>query len=133
MANGNTLPWASGGENPSEGEIDEAVSLASGADRIVILTYGRGALPPGQTALVERLVALGKPSVAVAMGTPYDLVAYPGVPAYVATYAQSFVPIHMNAPNVVAALIRVLFGENPQGRLPVQIPDLYPLGHGLQY
>ena len=34
----------------------------------------------------------------------------------------------------VEASFRVLVGElNPQGRLPVELPDQYPKGHGLSY
>jgi beta-N-acetylhexosaminidase len=130
---GSTLAWAASGENPTNEEIDEALSLASSADRIVVLSYARGTLPPGQIALVRRLADSGKPMAAVAMGTPYDLMAYPEVPAYVAAFVQSFVPIHITAPHVVRALVRVLFGGAPRGRLPVHIPGLYPLGHGLDY
>ena len=62
------------------------------------------------------------PVIAVALDSPYDLLSYPEVAAYLATYGR--------APVSMEALALVLFGlEAPRGRLPVELPSLYPAGH----
>ena len=63
--------------------------------------------------------------VVLAVGEPYDLVRFPHVRTYVATYGSQ--PLH------VRSAVEVLFGEQPaRGRLPVSIPSLYEAGHGLR-
>jgi beta-N-acetylhexosaminidase len=87
----------------------------------------------GQRELVNRLVATGKPVVAVAARDPYDIAYFPDVPAYLTTYSYTGVSMQ--------SLLRVLFGEvSPTGRLPVTVPSaddpataLYPFGAGLGY
>jgi beta-N-acetylhexosaminidase len=55
---------------------------------------------------------------------PYDLTAFPEAPAYLCTYT-------LLEPSM-QALAAMLFGQaRPLGRLPVSIPGLYPLGHGM--
>jgi beta-N-acetylhexosaminidase len=71
------------------------------------------------------LLSTGKPLVAVALRTPYDLAAYPGAQTYLCTYGS-----HWPSLQVLAS---ALFGEiRLTGRLPVAIPGLYPRGHGIQ-
>ena len=61
----------------------------------------------------------------VAMRTPYDLARYPGSATHLCAY--SIVPAS------VGAVADALFGQSPiGGRLPVDIPGLYPRGHGLE-
>ncbi|MBX6350066.1 MAG: glycoside hydrolase family 3 C-terminal domain-containing protein [Clostridia bacterium] len=105
-----------------------AKAREGGARVAVVLT--RDAAPGGrQAALVEALVA-SLPTVAVAVGTPYDVRAYPDVDAYLATYGTD--------PTLLRALADVLTGAaKARGRLPVSIPRaddpsrvLYPLGQG---
>jgi beta-N-acetylhexosaminidase len=56
------------------------------------------------------------------MRLPYDLMAFPSAPTYLCTYS-------VLEPSM-QALAAVLFGQlQPQGRLPVSIPGLYPRGH----
>jgi beta-N-acetylhexosaminidase len=55
---------------------------------------------------------------------PYDLSAYPTAPTYACTY--NILPPSMDA------LARALLGHIPfAGQLPVSIPGLYPIGHGI--
>jgi beta-N-acetylhexosaminidase len=76
--------------------------------------------------VVEQLLASGKPVVVVAVGTPYDILHLRDAPTYVATYSRQ--------PVAVKSLARVLYGEvPPSGRLPVEIPGLFPLGHGITW
>jgi beta-N-acetylhexosaminidase len=79
---------------------------------------------PGQAALVQALLASRAPLICVALRTPYDLSVYPQAPTYLCAYSI--------LPPALDALARALFGHIPLvGRLPVSIPNMYPLGHGL--
>ncbi len=133
LSAGPVVSWAAATERPTPDEIASAAALAADADRVIVATYAAGELPPEQAALVEALVATGTPVVAVSIGTPWDVAAYPGVPAYVASYGLNFLPTYISAPAAMRASVEVIFGEQPGGRLPVPIGDLYLYGHGLRY
>jgi beta-N-acetylhexosaminidase len=133
IATGTVQAWTASGEDPTDREIAEAASLAGEAERIIVLTYSRGSLPTGQSRLVESLLRTGRPLVAVATSTPYDIAAYPSVRAYVACFVNSFAPTHLATPAGFEAAMRVIFGVAPQGKLPVAIPGIYDAGHGLTY
>ncbi|MEO3752584.1 glycoside hydrolase family 3 N-terminal domain-containing protein [Streptomyces sp. B6B3] len=120
------------GADPDPAAIDAAVAAAADADTIVVTTNDAAARP-GQAALVDALIATGKPVVTIATGLPYDIAHYPRAGTHLATY--STVPVALEAAT------RVLFGEtDPGGSLPVMVPvaddpdtPLFPLGHGLTY
>jgi len=64
------------------------------------------------------------PVIACAIRNPYDIRSYPDVRTYLATYGYR--------PCSIRAAVEAVFGEIvPRGRLPVEIPGLYPRGHGL--
>jgi beta-N-acetylhexosaminidase len=114
-------------------EIDLLRALARRSDAVVAATYvrigaysGRSGLGPAQLALFEQLAAdKSKPLVAVAFGSPYVGDLAPRVPAVLLAYEYGDAP--------EAAAVRALCGQAPiGGRLPVAIPDLFPLGHGLE-
>jgi beta-N-acetylhexosaminidase len=107
------------GETPSAREIAQAVARADAVESVVVGT--RNVLSYPQQA--QLLAALGpeRPLVAVALDSPYDLLSYPQVSTYLATYGR--------APVSMEALALVLFGlEAPRGRLPVELPGLHPVG-----
>ena len=122
------------GTNPTAADVEAAVAQAQQHDLTVVVTNGawRDA-NAGQQNLVRRLTETGKPVIAVAARDPYDVAAFPDVPAYLATYSYTGVSLR--------SLARVLFGEvSPSGTLPVTIPSaddpstpLYPFGAGLGY
>ncbi|MNP73262.1 hypothetical protein D3C76_1699560 [compost metagenome] len=61
---------------------------------------------------------------AVALRSPYDLLAFSGVQAYVACYE--------NRPLMLEAAAKVLAGQQPAlGRLPVTLSPEYPAGWGM--
>jgi len=127
---GETVAWRASSRNPDDEAIGTAATLADEADRVVVLTHtGRGmpALPDGQVRLVERLAGSSSPVVAVAQELPYDAAAY-DVGAAVAAYCgvNEGERVHLEA------VVEVLFGASPTGRLPVTVGE-YSVGHGLSY
>lgn len=108
---------------PSAAGMAAAREKAAAAAVIVYGMYNGHKYPEHQT-LLKDLEATGKPLIVVGMGEPYELTAMPQIGTYIAAYGYQ-------APNLqgVGAL---LFGKMvPTGKLPVSIPGLYPLGHGL--
>jgi beta-N-acetylhexosaminidase len=79
---------------------------------------------PGQAALVKQLLERRLPVIAVALRMPYDLLSYPTAPTYLCTYSI--------LDPALKALAAALFGDGAYpGRLPVSIPGMYPIGHGV--
>lgn len=122
------------GAAPDPNAIRAAVTLALDNDVVVVSTRSLGDKEnESQRDLISALMATGKPVIAVAMLTPYDIAHATDVPTYLATYSYS--------PVSVEALADVIYGDvNPTGRLPVSIPsstdpnaELYPRGHHLTY
>ncbi|MET4657235.1 beta-N-acetylhexosaminidase [Streptomyces sp. PvP037] len=129
---GFTATALSTGTAPSAATVAKAVAAAGDADAVVVATYNVSA-SSSQKALVEQLLATGKPVVAVAVRNPYDVAHLPGVAAYLATYSWTDVELR--------AAARVIAGKvDPRGTLPVPVQRaddpstaLYPVGHGLTY
>ncbi|MEC5423944.1 glycoside hydrolase family 3 protein [Virgibacillus sp. C22-A2] len=113
------------GTSPSASQIAEATEQAAEADTIIVTSYTANT-NTAQQQLVEALMETGKPVIVTAMRNPYDIMVFPDVNAYLATYGNLEVSVE--------ALARVLSGEiNPEGQLPVTIPDLYDFGYNLSY
>ncbi len=93
-------------------------------DAIILGTVSANILP-AQADLASRVLALGVPTVAVALRTPWDLLAYPTTRTYVCSYG-------ILGPTI-EALAAALFGtQDMSGHLPVRLGDLHPRGHGLE-
>jgi beta-N-acetylhexosaminidase len=128
---GSTATALPTGLSPTQATIDRAVAAASENDVTVVLTNNLSGRAQ-QRALVNALLATGKPVVAVASQIPYD-VGFVDAPTWVATYSWRAVSME--------SLAKVLFGEvSPQGKLPVDVPRgddpntvLYPFGEGLTW
>ncbi len=123
LLGGTALPT---GSTPSEAQIAAAVEGAAGADLVVVLTNGLSGQPAQQT-LLSRLLATGKPVVAVAVQNPYD-VAHTAAPNWLATYSYGA--------GSMASVAKVITGEvRPGGKLPVAVPGPtpYPFGHGVTW
>lgn len=103
----------------------QALERAQKVDLIIIGTVSAN-LYAGEAALVNELLRLGKPTVVLALRNPYDLMAFPQAPTYLAAYEY-------RDPSIEAA-VACLFGEvTPTGRLPVTIPGLHGFGEGKTY
>ncbi|GAA4604345.1 glycoside hydrolase family 3 protein [Actinoplanes octamycinicus] len=104
---------------------DAAVAAAQTHDLTVVLTSNVSAGSAQQT-LVDALLATGRPIVVVAVRNPYDLARFPTAPTYLATYSSTAVSMR--------SLAKVITGASaPRGKLPVEIPGIYPYGHGLTW
>jgi beta-N-acetylhexosaminidase len=119
------------GHPPTNGEVAAILGSAGRYDAIVIGTISA---TPGssQAALVDGVLATGRPVVTVALRTPWDLAAYPRAMTHVCTYSI--------LPESMAALATALLGapsprasSNPPfpGRLPVSIEGIATRGDGL--
>jgi len=109
--------------NPTEDDIASLRQQVSDYDTIVVGTIN-ASTQPGQADLVQALLRTGTPTVTVALRLPYDLQVYPAASTHLCTY--SILEPSMDA------LAEALWGETPfKGRLPVSIPDMYPIGHGV--
>ena len=89
---------------------------------------GRLDLAPAVVRLLQDLARAtarrGQPMVAVFFGSPYVAASVPDVPAMLLTYDFSDL--------AEASAVRALAGEIPiGGELPIAIPGLFPVGHGL--
>ncbi|MDO0933328.1 glycoside hydrolase family 3 protein [Streptomyces sp. DG2A-72] len=129
---GFTATRLSTGTAPTSATTSAAVAAAGEADAVVVGTYNVTASST-QKALVQELLATGKPVVAVATRNPYDVAQLPAVQAYLASYSWTDVELRAAA-RVIAGRVR------PRGKLPVPVQRaddparvLYPVGHGLSY
>jgi len=81
-------------------------------------------LRSAQLSFLERVMQLGKPTVAVSFGNPYVLTEIKDVGSYLCAYSD--------VDASVDATVEAMFGEiDVGGKLPITIPDLFPYGSGL--
>jgi beta-N-acetylhexosaminidase len=118
------------GAVPTAALTDQAVAAANASDLVIVLTNGLRT-SASQRTLVTRLLATGKPVIAVAAQVPYDP-GFADVPTWVTTYAWRDISM--------ASLAKVLLGKvSPKGKLPVNVPTadpaqiLFPIGTGLTW
>ena len=114
--------------------LDDAFAKASSAGTVVLALFSRLSdrkgsvdLEPKHIELIRKLRALpgGPKIVAVSFGSPYVLRHFPDIDAYLCLYKDD--------PETQSTAARALVGEvDVTGKLPVSIPDLYAIGHGLE-
>jgi len=111
--------------------IQEAAQKASQADVLVFALFstlrsskGSVDLELKHIQLVRQAAENSAPVVVISFGSPYFLKHFPEVDCYLCAYRWT--------PQAQEAAAKALFGEiDIRGRLPVSLPGLYPLGHGL--
>ena len=116
----------------SADQADLVRSLARRADAIVVSVFvriasysGRMDLSDRQVAILENLATLNKPYVAVLFGNPYTATFLSTLPSMMLTY-EAFDGIEL-------AAVRALAGETPiRGKLPISLPGMFTIGHGLE-
>lgn len=102
--------------------VAAAVAAARDADVCVVGTAD-AITNDGQAELVRALAAM-KPTVLVALRSPYDVLVAPDVAVYVCAYD--------GREPAVRATVEVLLGQRrPSGRLPVDVPGAFTLGSGI--
>lgn len=112
--------------------FEQAKKMAMEADVLIVglfstLRAGKGSvgLENQHINLVRDLASLNKPLIVISFGSPYFLQNFPEVPVYLCAYRQ--------AAQAQVATVKAIFGEiDLQGKLPVSIPGLFPIGHGLK-
>ena len=109
--------------DPNHSEIDSAINTARDYLCIIVGTYDVRQHPK-QIKLVDDLSKLDTDMIVVSIKMPYDILCFPYIPCYMATYGTRSLSLH--------ALAEIIFGQKkPRGRIPVDLPGLYPIGHGL--
>ncbi|HSP32838.1 MAG TPA: glycoside hydrolase family 3 N-terminal domain-containing protein [Thermoanaerobaculia bacterium] len=111
-------------------ELDMARKMAQLADVLLVNGYVRVAafkgsidLASSELSLLNDLIAMKKPLVYTAFGSPYVLLHIAQLPSYVVTYDIT--------PAAEMAAIRAITGEIPfKGHLPVNLPGMYSIGPG---
>ncbi len=118
---------------PSEMELVRA--MAPRFDAVIVSTFVRAASASGRMDLSPPIVRLlndiarrttqsNVPFVTVMFGNPYTALFLKDLPAVMLTY--DFYD------NAEASAVRALAGEAPiGGKLPIALPEMFPLGHGL--
>lgn len=110
--------------DPDPGARSALVDAAASASAVIVGSYN-AQLYPGQVALVNELLATGKPVIVVGLRLPYELQSFPDVPVYLAAYD--------NRPVTHTAIADAIFGiRTPRGHLPVPIGSKWPLGFRLR-
>ncbi len=113
-------------------EYAVVLSDAASFDSIVLAPFikraaakGTVALPENQAAFVKQMLAAkGEKTAVIAFGNPYMIRQFPEARNYVVTYAIEDV--------AQTAAVKTMFGEvSFQGRLPINIPNLFQIGSGI--
>jgi beta-N-acetylhexosaminidase len=116
-------------------ELDLVRTLASSYDAVVAGVFVRAASASGRLDLAPHIVTLlqdlarrseraSQPFVAAFFGNPYTPMFVQEIPAMLLTYDFS--------DYAEQSVVKALAGEIPiNGRLPITLPGLFPIGHGL--
>nr|MDQ3388433.1 beta-N-acetylglucosaminidase [Gemmatimonadota bacterium] len=87
--------------------------------------YRELGIPAAVTSFVEEISAAGYPVIAISLGTPYLLRAFPSAPTYLLGWSSSA--------SSQRAVARALLGTAPiGGRLPVTLPGLHRRGEAIR-
>ncbi len=111
--------------------IQKALQRDRRADVRIVAVFSRLSDGKGSVGMYERHIRLIRdlakravPVVVVSFNSPYFLRQFPEVDAYLCAFRPS--------ESIQEAVAQALFGEiEIRGRLPVTIPGLYSLGHGI--
>ncbi|HEX9037368.1 MAG TPA: beta-N-acetylhexosaminidase [Ktedonobacterales bacterium] len=97
------------------GRVSASAALEMARDAsLTILTLLNAGRDPRQASLIRRLLATGRPLIAIGVSDPYDLAAFSALPTCLATYEYT--------PAALAAAADAIFGAiTPRGRLPIML------------
>jgi beta-N-acetylhexosaminidase len=108
---------------PTTANIDEVMRVAAiNPDRPIIVGLAGATANSSQIKLAQTLLDAKRKVVAIALRDPYDLMNIKSALTMIAAYSSTQPSLE--------ALANVLLGKvKPQGKLPVDLPNLYPLGY----
>ena len=112
-------------------EIEAVLSRLKRADIVVLPLYvkvrtssGRIGIPDNLESFVEKVAGLQKPTVIISFGNPYLVGEFPK--------AQALMCVYSDAEVLVESAVEAMFGEiEVHGKLPVTIPDKFPIDTGV--
>lgn len=111
--------------NPDKTARTQVVAKSLEYTDVILITHQAWAKAgANQVALVEELVAAGCEPIVVSVREPYDLLRFPSIGTFIASYSANT--------ESMKAVADVITGQlRASGRLPISLPGSYPLGHGL--
>jgi beta-glucosidase-like glycosyl hydrolase/CubicO group peptidase (beta-lactamase class C family) len=105
---------------PSSYDLAIAAVFVRVADR-----KGNVGLPDNQGAVIDQLLAAGKPVIVAGFGSPYLVERFPAAKTWIASFSTPEVSQR--------AMARAIFGETPiAGKIPVTVPEVAKRGDGLR-
>ena len=116
-------------DKTSPAEFELIRKLASFSDAVIVNAFIRVAsfkgsidMSEGEINLLKQLSAVEKPFAFVLYGSPYLLAFVPELPTYILAYEYY--------PAAEEAALKAVLGEIEfKGKLPVELPGFYPIGH----
>jgi len=111
--------------------IQEGMIKAQEADTVIFALFsslsawkGSVDLDPKHIQVIKDVAAGLSRVIVISFGSPYFLRHFPEIDSYLCAYR--------NIGQAQIAAAKAIFGEMEiKGKLPVSIPDLFPLGHGI--
>jgi beta-N-acetylhexosaminidase len=120
----------------AQGPRDRAIALAAKAELVILSLFvprdrnGETAPLRAEDLAVIETIAADRPVIAMSYGNPYLITRLPRVGAFVVGWGEK--GWFGNQAVYFDSFIRLLTGEiRGEGRLPVRVSDLYPIGAGL--
>ena len=116
-------------DKTSAGELELVRKLAAFSDAVIVNAFIRVSsfkgsidMSEGEIQLLKHLSGINKPFAFVLYGSPYLLSFVPELPTYVLAYEYY--------PAAEEAALKAVLGEIEfKGKLPVELPGFYPIGH----
>ena len=116
-------------DKTSPAELELVRKLASFSDAVIVNAFIRVAsfkgsidMSEGEINLLKQLSGVEKPFAFVLYGSPYLLAFVPELPTYILAYEYY--------PAAEEAALKAVLGEiDFKGKLPVELPGFYPIGH----
>jgi beta-N-acetylhexosaminidase len=118
-------------EKTSPAEFELINKLAALADAVIVNGFIRVSsfkgsidMSEGEINLLKRLSSIEKPFAFVLYGSPYLLAFVPELPTYILAYEYY--------PAAEEAALKAVLGEIEfKGKLPIELPGFYPIGHAV--
>jgi beta-N-acetylhexosaminidase len=118
-------------EKTSPAEFELINKLATFSDAVIVNGFIRVSsfkgsidMSEGEINLLKRLSSIEKPFAFVLYGSPYLLSFVPELPTYVLAYEYY--------PAAEEAALKAVLGEIEfKGKLPIELPGFYPIGHAV--